>query len=95
MIQSKEQRVEKNDLVEFIQLWRQVHNGDPTQDELFTLSDRFVRESTIGTYLLRLESLECLGESLRNWTSLMRVHEFYSYFLNDHQESIKELKENI
>ena len=95
MIVAKEHRVEKNDLVEFVGLWRMAHEENPTDKEMFVLSDRFVRESTIGTYVMRLENLECLGNSMENWTSLMKVHEFYSYFYEDHQENIKELKENI
>lgn len=48
-----------------------------------------MRESSVGTYIMRLENLECLGANIHNWVGLMKVHEFYSYFLDDHQQTVK------
>jgi hypothetical protein len=41
-----------------------VKEENPTKDELFVLSDRFVRDSKLGSYKLRMENLECLSSQI-------------------------------
>lgn len=89
MVTLKEQRVEKNDLVEFIQVWRMMKEENPTKEELFVISDRFVRDSSLGSYRLRMDNLQCLSTEIENWISIMKVYEFYSYFTEEYEANIK------
>ena len=59
------------------------------------ISDRFMREASVGTFKMRMENLECASQNMAEWISVMRVHQFYSYFEEEHSATVTELKTSI
>lgn len=86
MLKIKEIKIEKADLVELVHLCRVLYSGEITQQQMFALLEKFLKEANLCTFVFRLEVLHRVRASLPKALAyeLDRVVGFYRSFLDEH-----------